>query len=312
MSRRKVFIIIDANSVVHRAFHALPSFTNKDGQAVGAVYGFTLAFFKAIKDFQPDYVVACFDTKEKNYRHSEFKDYKATRAATPKDLIAQFPKVKELLGGFGVCKLECAGYEADDLIATAATAALSGPGGDGIDIYVLTGDYDSLQLVDGTVRAYIINRGVKNAVLYDRVAVKEKFGVDPGQIVALKALAGDASDNIPGALGIGKKTAAELINRFGSLENIYRELDRDPAEFKLGSAPRTKKIRDILLANRKNVFLFQRLVTLDRAAPVDINLDGCRFAGLSGERPRQALRSFGFVSLVDRIPGGAAATGTLF
>ena len=272
MAARLTFLIIDANSVIHRAFHALPELTDKLGEPAGAVYGFALAFLHIAKELKPDYVAACFDTKKPTFRHKEFAGYKAQRPPTPANLIGQFPKVMELLKGFGVKTFSLEGYEADDLIATIAHCASQAPD---MDICVLTGDYDSLQLVNGAVRVYLVTHGVKNAVIYDRKAVVGKLGIGPGQVAAYKALAGDPSDNIPGAPGIGKKTAASLLSRYGSLEGLTKLVDN---------------------------------------APIDFNLKDCEFGGLSGDNPRLVLENFGFVSLAKRLSGSQArcVTRSLF
>ena len=295
MAGSKTFLIIDANSVIHRAFHALPELTDKKGEPAQAVYGFALAFLHIAKELAPDYIAACFDTKKPTFRHKEFAEYKAQRPATPASLVVQFPKVLKLLEGFGVKTFTMEGFEADDLIATVARKANEAVSGE-IEICVLTGDYDSLQLVNGVVRVYLVTHGVKNAVIYDSKTVNEKFGVGPDQIAAFKALAGDPSDNIPGAPGIGKKTAADLLKRYGSLEAMYRALESQ--EFK-GS----DKLKGILAQSKEKVMGFENLTRLVDDAPIDFDLSSCKFGGLCGDAPRQALEGFGFVSLAKRLPG---------
>jgi len=312
MAKNKVFIIIDGNSVLHRAFHALPMLTGVDGSHAGAVYGFTLALFRAVEDFRPDYIAACFDTKAPTFRHTEFKEYKAQRPETAKDLIPQFGKVRQLLADFKVAVFSQDGYEADDLIASVVRSAKSDPRSENTDFFVLTGDYDSLQLVDGRVKAYIINRGIKNAVLYDEVKVKEAFGVMPKQIPDMKALAGDSSDNIPGAPGIGPKGAVEILNNFASLEELYETAQKDPDGFcpvKSGNG----KTKSILLDNKEKILQFKRLASMVDDAPVGDVFTECAFDDFAGERPAAALRELGFASLAKRLPQGKISrNGTLF
>ena len=311
--KNKVFIIIDGNSVVHRAFHALPMLTGKDGNPSGAVYGFVLALFRAIEDFHPDYIAACFDTKAPTFRHDQFKDYKAQRPQTPKDLIPQFGKIVKLLQDFNIAVFSEDGFEADDLIASIVFAAKKDPRSESTDFFILTGDYDSLQLVDRRVKAYIINRGIKNAVLYDETKVKESFGVTAKQIPALKALAGDASDNIPGAPGIGPKGAVEILNNFSSLEELYRAADADPETFLSFKGDGGEKMKNILLENKEKILNFQKLTTMRNDATVGGVFNKCEFANFAGSRSGESLLDLGFSSLAKRLPKPATGrNGTLF
>jgi DNA polymerase-1 len=311
--KNKVFIIIDGNSVLHRAFHALPMLTGKDGVPAGAVYGFVLALYKAVEDFRPDYIAACFDTKAPTFRHAEFADYKAQRPETAKDLVPQFEKIRKLLEDFKIAVFSLDGYEADDLIASVVRAAKSDPRSEITDFFVLTGDYDSLQLVDGRVRAYIINRGIKNAVLYDEMKVKETFGVWPKLIPDLKALAGDVSDNIPGAPGIGPKGAVEILSNYTSLEELYAAAEKDPENFSPVKSGNGAKIKSILLENKEKIMHFKRLATMASDAPVGDVFNGCAFDNFSGPGPSEALLELGFASLAKRLPQGKISrNGTLF
>jgi len=313
MAKNKVFVVIDGNSVVHRAFHALPALTNKKGEHAGAVYGFVLALFKAAEDFRPDYLAVCFDTKGPTFRHREFKEYKAQRPATPADLIPQLKTARELSADFGIAVFAKEGFEADDLIATVVKTVRREPGGGEIDFYVLTGDYDSLQLVDGRVKAFIINRGVKNAVLYDRAKVEETFGVAPGRIPELKALAGDSSDNIPGAPGIGQKGAVEILRNCGSLEDALAAAGKEDGGFCFGKGTRAQNFKKILSDNKETILNFKKLATMRDDAPVEVSLEKCRFGNFDGPRPREALLDLGFTSLAKRLPQGSAnRNGTLF
>ena len=233
VTEKKRLIIIDSNSIIHRAFHALPLLTTKNGELVNAVYGFLLVFFKAIREFQPDYIAACFDFPGPTFRHKKYKEYKAKRPPTPKELYQQIPKIKEILEAFNIPIFEKEGFEADDIIGTLAAFSTKKVIASPIEIIILSGDTDILQLVNPQTKVYVLKRGVKDIVLFDENLVKEKFqGLNPKQILDFKALRGDPSDNIPGVTGIGEKTAIKLLLEFGSLENLYKEIKEDSEKAK--------------------------------------------------------------------------------
>jgi len=311
--KNKVFLVIDGNSVAHRAFHAMPPLTNKNGQAVGAVQGFVLALLRAVEDFRPDYVAVCFDTKGGTFRNKEFADYKAQRPATAPDLIPQLKIAQDLLPDLGCAVFSQEGFEADDLIASVIASARAQADCGKIDFFILTGDYDSLQLVDERVKAFIVNRGIKNALLYDAAAVKEKFGVMPAQIPALKALSGDSSDNIPGAPGIGPKAAVEILEKCGNLENAFASARKKENGFCGEVGARFEKIKNILLENQEKIIGFKKLTTMRSDAPMGEVLEKCKFNNFSGSRPAAALLELGLASLAKRLPpDGGGRNGTLF
>jgi DNA polymerase-1 len=301
MEREKIFIVIDGNSVVHRAYHALPRLTDKKGEAIGALYGFVLALFKAVKDFEPDCIAACFDTPKPTFRHREFKEYKGKRPPTPKDLVGQLEKVKTMLDDLGIAVFVKEGFEADDLIATVIKRAREDEKGRETAIYVLTGDHDSLQLVNQKTKMYILNKGVKNNLVYDHEKIVETFGVRPDQIVPLKALAGDASDNIPGITGIGPKIAVELLQKYGTLKGIYECAKKEGCRL-VESGGRSEKIRRLLLENEEKVFFFEKLIKMRDDAPIEFDLDKCGFADFDKGKTEKVFLDLGFVSLTKRIP----------
>ena len=189
-------ISIDANAIIHRAFHALPPLKNKEGKQRGAVYGFALFFLKALKDFKPAYAAAAFDYPAPTFRHKEYKPYKAKRTKAPDELYEQIPEVKKLLQSFGVKCLEAPGFEADDILGAIAEKVRAE---ENLENIILTGDMDALQLVDEKTKVNAISRRIKEAVLYGKKEIAQKFGgLAPGQLVDFKALRGDPSDNIPG------------------------------------------------------------------------------------------------------------------
>jgi DNA polymerase I len=308
----KRLIVIDCNALIHRAFHALPPLTTKNKEAVNAVYGFLLVFLKAIKEFNPDYVVATFDFPAKTFRHKEYKEYKATRVKAPEELYQQIPKVKGVLEKFGVPIYEKEGYEADDLIGTISnTASASGRSAPEIETIILTGDYDALQLVNSRVNVYALSRGVKEAVLYDEEKVKQKYGgLGSEQLVDFKALRGDPSDNIPGVFGIGEKTAIMLIEKFKTLENLYKELENN--------SPEIQKLRELvsgkLSENKEKAFISKMLSRIKCDVPINFDLDKCRWGSYDKDEVVKMLNDYEFRSLINRLPGAKPEpkNGTLF
>ncbi|MDD5145418.1 MAG: 5'-3' exonuclease H3TH domain-containing protein [Candidatus Pacebacteria bacterium] len=308
---KKVLMVIDSNSIIHRAFHALPALTTKKGEEVGAVYGFLLVFFKAIKDFHPECISAAFDLPFPTFRHKKYKEYKAKRPPTPKELKSQMPKVKEILRAFSVPVFEKEGFEADDIIATIASSAKKSAETEAI---ILSGDLDALQLVDRSTKVFALRKGVKDVVLYDEGLVKERFGgLEPGQLVDFKALRGDSSDNIPGVEGIGDKTATELLLRFGTLENIYKKIKEDSEDEK-NIKPR---IKETLLKNEKLAFLSENLAQVQKNVPIEFDIEACHWKKFDREKVVKMLEDLEFKSLIERIPdiyekssvSGAGASG---
>jgi len=296
---RKRLIIIDSNALIHRAYHALPPLTTKKGEIVNAVYGFLLVFFKTLKEFQPDFIVATFDFPAHSFRHKKFKAYKAKRPKTPEEISQQIPKIKKILKSFNVPIFEKQGFEADDIIGTISKTAPKKQVFPEIETIILTGDLDALQLVDKNTKAYILKRGVKDAVLYDEEEVKEKYqGLVPEQLLDFKALRGDPSDNIPGVIGVGEKTAITLIKEFGSLENLYKELKEN--------SQKNKKIKDSLkkklLDGKEQAFVSKMLVKIKCNVPIEFNLKECSWGEYNREKVVQILKNLGFYSLIKRLP----------
>lgn len=308
---KKRLLVIDSNSVLHRAYHALPPLTDREGELINAVYGFLLVFLKIIKEFRPDFIAAAFDYPAPTFRHRMYKKYKAMRPPTPKGLSRQIPKFKEVLNKFNVPIYEKKDFEADDIIGTIARLAprkfisysrkTSGPGETGpkIEIIILSGDLDTLQLVDSYTRVYILRKGVKDTILYNKELVQRKFhGLIPEQILDFKALRGDPSDNIPGVVGIGEKRAIELLLRFGSLDNLYKELKKESEEIK-----RLKpKLRNALLRYEKQAFLSKELAKIKKDVPINFNLKKCQWKKYNKKRMVKIFESLGFHSLINRLP----------
>jgi len=293
--KENYFVIIDGNSIIHRAFHALPPLTRGDGKVVNAVYGFLLVLFKIIKDFEPKYLVACFDRPEPTFRKQEFEEYKAKRVKAPQELYDQIPLVKEVLDAFNVPIFEMAGYEGDDLIGT--LSRLSVKEDRKIKNIIVSGDNDVFQLVNDDTSVYFLRKGVKDASLCSKQEVFDRFnGLTPKQVIDYKALRGDSSDNIPGVSGVGEKTATDLVLKFGSLENIYREVENNNLEIKEG-------LKEKLKNGKEDAFLSLRLAEIITDVPLEIKrIEDCEWKNYDKEKVEEKLVSFGFRSLVSKIP----------
>ncbi|OGZ62724.1 MAG: hypothetical protein A2812_01725 [Candidatus Staskawiczbacteria bacterium RIFCSPHIGHO2_01_FULL_36_16] len=289
---KKRLIIIDSNALLHRSFHALPPLATKSGQETGAVYGFLLTLFKAIKDLQANYIVACFDTKAKTFRHEKFEEYKAQRPKTPDGIISQIPITKEILNAFKIPVFAEEGFEADDLIATICSMAPNQE--KNLEVYILSGDLDNLQLVNENVKVYTLGKGIKDTVIYDISKVKERFDVEPLQMIDFKALTGDSSDNIPGVPGIGKKTAAEIIQKYGNLKNLYDELATDTAVLK-------PKVKEALKKNKETAFMALSLVETKKDVDIDFNLEDCKFGNFNQKELKQKFEKLEFNTLINRL-----------
>ncbi|MDH5662312.1 MAG: DNA polymerase I [Elusimicrobiota bacterium] len=278
MAKEK-FYLIDGNAYIHRAFHALPPLTNSSGRMVNAVYGFTRMLLKILRQEKPDYVAVCFDFPAPTFRHKEFAEYKATRKETPDELKEQIPLAHKIVRAFNIPVFEKQGYEADDLISTLTGKASK----EGIETVIVTGDKDALQLVDDSVK--VLNEP-KN-ILYTEKIVKENMGVSPQQITDLMGLMGDASDNVPGVLGIGPKTGTELIREFGSLENLYQNLSKV-----------RDKLKEKLEKGKEKAFLSKRLVTLVKDVPVEVDIRQCQVGDFNREELLKLLQELEFKSLI--------------
>lgn len=293
MENKKRLIIVDSNALLHRAFHALPPLKNKSGQPTGAAYGFLLTLFKAIDDLKVAYIVACFDTKGPTFRHEKFKDYKAHRPKTPEDIISQISITKGILEVLGIPVFAKEGVEADDLIATICNLVVKQD--KDLDIYILSGDLDNLQLVKENIKVYTLGKGIKDTVVYDRDKIKERFGISPSQIIDFKALVGDSSDNVPGVPGIGKKTAAEIIQEYGTIENLYSELSTNTAVLK-------PRIKESLISNKNSAFLAKELVEMKKDIPLQFSLETSKFGRFDLKKAEEKLKELDFNSLISRLP----------
>ncbi len=217
-------VLVDGNAIMHRAYHAMPKLTNRRGEAIGAVYGFTSMLLKIIEDLKPTHISVCFDRKEPTFRKKEYKEYQAQRPETEEDLISQFGKAKQVAGAMNIPSYDKKGFEADDLIGTISKSSK----GKIDEVIIVTGDKDIMQLIDDRIFVYLPVRGLSQAKMMKRRDVYGKLGVYPEQIIDYKALMGDPSDNYPGVFGIGPKTAEQLLSKYKTYKSVYKHLDDIP------------------------------------------------------------------------------------
>ncbi len=292
-------VLIDGNAILHRAFHALPPLTSKDGKMINAVYGFFSMLFKILEDQKPDYLIVCFDRPKPTFRKALYVGYQAKRPKMSDDLIPQIVTVHELLEKIKIDVFEVDGYEADDLIGTIATQAVEGKLDGGLDVIIVTGDRDMLQLVNSHVKVLAPIIGITKMILFDEAKVVEKYGLKPSQFVDYKALVGDQSDNYPGVTGIGPKTASEILKKLGTLENAYKNLGE--------LAP---KVVEKLSTDAEQAMLAKKLATIVTDAPITLDLERCAVSRFDIEGFKKALGVLGFKSLLKRIEGRASEDGS--
>lgn len=291
MNKKEKILIIDSHALIHRAYHALPPMTSPQGENVNAVYGFASVLLRVIKELEPDYVVTVFDSAGKTFRHKEFVEYKAKRPMVDDDLINQFPKSRELAEAFGIPVLAKTGYEADDIIGTVVEKLKNKKN---LLKIIVTGDLDSLQLVDDeNILVYTLKKGVSETITYDEETVKKRFeGLTPGQMIDFKGLKGDPSDNIPGVKGIGEKTAIQLLQKFKTLEGVYKNLSDKSI---------SKSVKEKLDKSKEIAFLSKKLATIDRNVPIEFDFEKCSFNLENDDEIKKLFFRLGFKSLVDRI-----------
>lgn len=295
MSKKPTLMLIDGLAVFYRAYHAIAHLTNAEGMPTGAIYGFAQMLLKAHSDIKPDYAVLAWDKARtaEDQRMKLYPAYKAKRAKMADDFYAQIPYIRELADAMGMPMLELDGYEADDIIGTIIRRHPE------LRIIVVSNDRDTFQLLDGHVEIYMQRRGMTETELMDAAGVREKYGIEPHQIIDWKALAGDASDNIPGVAGVGDKTAVSLLQKYGTLEKVYEHLDEIPG-----------KLQDRLRADRENAFLSQKLATIMCDAPIDLDMESARTGRYDRQKLHELFRALGFKSLLAKLPAELQATAS--
>ncbi len=297
-AKKKRLILLDTHAILHRAYHAMPDFSTSAGEPTGAMYGLSTMLFKIVDDLKPDYIVAAYDLPKKTFRHEVYAGYKAGRKTIDDALRTQLGKSKELLEDFGIPVYSLAGYEADDMLGTIVEQLKDDKN---IEVYIATGDMDTLQLVDKKrVKVFTLRKGITDTVVYDEDAVNERYGFGPEHITDYKGLRGDPSDNIIGVPGVGEKTATILIKEFGTLENLYKVLKKHPEKVK--AAGLTDRLVQILIDNEEEAIFSKTLATISRNAPVEFKLPVKTWQ--DGVDPIQLEKTFTnleFRSLVPRV-----------
>lgn len=276
-------VLIDGNAIVHRAFHALPPLNSKTGVLTNAVYGFFAMVLKVVNDLKPEYIVVCFDRAAPTFRKELFVGYQSQRPKMADELSAQFEIIHEILEKAGFKIFEVDGYEADDLIGTLSKQTED-------NVIIVSGDRDLLQLVNHHVLVLAPIVGVTKMILFNEDKVKDKYGLEPHQIVDYKALVGDASDNYPGVSGIGPKTASGLIKKFETLENLYRNLSEV-----------SPKVAEKLATDAEQAALAKKLAAIATDAPIKLALEESQTNKIDEKSLLSSFQELGFQSLINRF-----------
>ncbi|MGA8521688.1 MAG: DNA polymerase I [Candidatus Dormiibacterota bacterium] len=286
---RETLLLVDGHNLVYRAFHAMPALSNSRGEMTNAAYGFTSMLFKALNDTTPTYAIAAFDPPGPTFRHEIFKEYKAQRLRAPDELRAQFPWAREVVVALGIPIVEIPTFEADDVIGTLAQKAEAA----GLDVIIVTGDLDVLQLVTEHIRVFASRRGISDTIIYDLAKVRERYGFEPPLVVDFKALQGDPSDNIPGVPGIGEKTAMSLVQQYGPLENVLEAVPTMPEG----------RVRRALESHMEQARLSKWTATIKVDVDVGLPLEEARLFHYDEGDVRELFDRLEFRSLLPRLPG---------
>lgn len=302
----KRLVLIDGHAILHRAYHAFPTtLRTRKGELVNAVYGFTRMLLTVLKDLHPEYATVAFDLPVPTFRHKEYIGYQAQRPAMDRELAGQIDRVNQVVKALNIPIFAAAGFEADDVIGTLAFQARSlelktqsakrktKSKNSKVEVIIVTGDKDIMQLVGPRVEVYAPMRGFTEARLFGGKEVEELLGIKPEQIVDYKAMVGDPSDNYPGVPGIGPKTAVMLLKKFGTLEKIYKEIKKIE----------NKKLREKLISGKESAELSQKLATIVTNAPVKLNLKACRVKDYNPKAVQQLFQELEFRSLLSKLPG---------
>lgn len=279
-------LLVDGHAILHRAYHALPFLSNEKNEQTGAIYGFLAILLRTINNIKPTHLIVTFDRKEPTFRKKILVSYQSQRPKPPEELISQILRLHELLEKMGIKIFEAAGYEADDVIGTLTKQAK------GEEVVIITGDRDILQLVNSKIKVLMPVKGISESRLYGEEEVVERMGVRPNEIIDLKALIGDASDNYLGVPGIGPKTATALIKKYRTLEGIYQNIDEIEG-----------KVKEKLINGKKSAKISKTLATIIKDAPVELNWNNCKLIKLDNPYIVTLFEEWGFRSLVPRLLG---------
>ena len=291
----KTLVLLDTHAIIHRAYHALPKFTSKNtGEPTGALYGLSSMLLKVIRELKPDYIVAAFDRPEPTFRHESYEAYKAKRPEADEDLIKQLIRARDIVEAFGIPILDAAGFEADDVLGTIVEQTLRQGSGQAknLKIIIVSGDMDVLQLVEGDKAVvFTLRKGIEDTIIYDEKKVLERYGFGPKAIPDFKGLKGDPSDNIVGVKGIGEKTATDIIKNFGSLENLYKNLENSNLK---------ERVIRLLQDQKKDAFFSKTLATVRRDVPIKFDLPKKGFQ-IDKPKLKALFGELGFTSLAARL-----------
>ncbi len=285
----KKVVLIDGNSIAYRAFFALPLLNNDKGVYTNAVYGFTTMLLKVLEEENPTHMLVAFDAGKTTFRHKTFSEYKGGRQKTPPELSEQLPFLRELLDAFNISKYELNDYEADDIIGTLSKQAQE----EGYEVKIISGDKDLLQLVSDNVTVALTRKGISEVDTYDPAFLHEKYGISADQIIDMKALMGDASDNIPGVPGVGEKTALKLLKQYSTVERVLESIDEISG----------KKLKERLTENKDKALMSKDLATILREAPIEVSLSDIGYSGYNQEEVIRIFKELGFNSLLGRVGG---------
>lgn len=283
----KKLVLIDGNSIAYRAFFALPLLNNDKGIHTNAIYGFTNMIMKILEEEQPTHLLVAFDAGKTTFRHETFKEYKGTRQKTPPELSEQLPFIHELLDAFQIAKYELEHYEADDIIGTLAKQAEK----QNFSVKIISGDKDLTQLATEKTTVAITKKGITDVEAYTPASIKEKYGLTPEQIIDMKGLMGDSSDNIPGVPGIGEKTAIKLLKQFETVENLLASIEEVNG----------KKLKENLETYKEQALMSKKLATINCHAPIEVEISDLEYKGYHKEKVVAIFKELGFQSLLDRI-----------
>lgn len=284
---KKKIVLLDGNSLAYRAFFALPLLTNDSGIHTNAVYGFTMMLQNILADEKPTHMLVAWDAGKITFRHKTFGEYKGGRQKTPPELSEQFPYLRKLLEAYQIPQYELDQYEADDIIGTLSHTGDT----DGYEIVVISGDKDLTQLASDNTTVYITRKGMTDIEKYTPDHVMEKYGIEPQQIIDMKGLMGDASDNIPGVPGVGEKTALKLLKEYGTVENVYKSIDNITA----------KKLKENLTNNEEQAYMSKTLATIEVEAPLTISIDDLSYVGPDMDKVTSIYQELKFKTLLEKI-----------
>jgi DNA polymerase-1 len=298
---RKLLVLLDSHAIIHRAYHALPDFASSKGVPTGALYGLSTMLMGILEKFKPNYIIACYDLPQPTYRHEAYEGYKAGRKKTDDNLIEQLKLSRSIFEAFNIPMYDTPGFEADDILGTIVEQVLKNEGYSNLDIIIASGDMDTLQLVVGKrVQVYTLKKGIKDTVIYDESAVKERYGFEPKYLPDYKGLRGDPSDNIIGIAGIGEKTGSTLISTFKTIEHLYEVLEKDSNKIK--EAGVSDRVIELLDKGKEEAMFSKMLATIRRDAPIKFEVPVIEWKeNLNIQKVETLFREYEFRTLGARL-----------